>query len=264
MAKILNIRERVHQPYRDALLRTAGLAPGSVGSTTDLFISQGRDEGFTNLKTSAILPNDSSMIVLAARVLQWFRRPARRELNESGVVDYNGDISNFPNDPGNAPAPAVGNAPGDFEDVYRLHWQCGEGLFWTLGAGDKDSLRSMPSMYFPYGGGLQGSLGIALRVTGKSVHNEDGREPLIHFNNGEASHTAILRLARAITITPRQLIKAFVTGVAYNDSGNAPAFGSRAAGSRNMLDPIANLNAVDAIAKVVSLTIDGLLSRDVQ
>jgi hypothetical protein len=251
MAKILNIRERVHQPYRDALLRTAGMSPGTLGATTDLFISQGRDEGFTNLKTSAVLPNDSSMIILAARVLQWFRRPTER------TVNFNGDITAFPNAAGQ---PAVGTAVGNHHDVYRLHWQCGEGLFWTIGAGDKDSLKSMPSMYFPYGGGLHGYLGQAAGT----VPSNGLRQPLIHFNNGEASHTALLRLARAITITPRQLIKAFVTGVAYDDGGNNPLFGSRTAGGRNMLNPIANLNAVDAVAKVVSLTIDGLLSRDVQ
>lgn len=252
MAKILNIRERVHQPYRDALIRTAGLHPGGLGSSTDLFITQGRDEGWTNLKTSAVLPNDSSMIILAARVLQWFRYSVFRY----GVgPSNNGDISDFQNGAGE---PGVGNARGNYHDVYRLHWQCAEGLFWTLGAGDKDSLKSMPSMYFPYGGGLHGYLGWAITYDGSDFTQ------LVHFNNGEPTHTAILRLARAITITPRQLIKAFVTGVAYDDGGNASIFQSRTAQGRNMLDPIANLNAVDAIAKVVSLTIDGLLSRDVQ
>ena len=254
MAKILNIRERVHQPYRDALCRTAGMAPGRLTSSNDLFIQQGRDEGFSNLKTSAVLPNDSSMIILAARVMQWFRAPVVRTF-ASGLPTVNGDIGPstsvqvwaFPNGAGQ---PAVGNAIGDLEDVYRLHWQIAEGLFWTLGAGDKDSLKSMPSMYFPYGGGLSGDIGAA--------------SDLIHFQNGNPSHTAILRIARAITITPRQLIKASVTGVAYNDGGNGTLFGSSDTQGRNMLDPIANLNAVDAIAKVVSLTIDGLLSRDVQ
>jgi hypothetical protein len=259
MAKILNVRERVHQPYRDALIRTAGLSPVGLGATTDLFISQGRDEGFTNLKTSATLPNDSSMIILAARVLQWFRRPQLRVAGlVAGAPVLNGDIGTFANAAGQ---PAEGNAQGTHEDVYRLHWQCAEGLFWTLGAGDKDSLKSMPSMYFPYGGGLDGVLGAAgavIQQEGSTVF------PLIHFNNGEATHTALLRLARAITITPRQLIKASVTGVAYAEGGNAPLFGSRTAGGRNMLDPIANLNAVDGVAKVVGLTIDGLLSRDVQ
>jgi hypothetical protein len=254
MAKILNIRERVHQPYRDALLRTAGYSAGALQSTTDLFIAQGRSEGFTNLKTSAVLPNDSSMIILAARVMQWFRAPVLRVISGQGIPTRNGDIGPISavawTWPGGAGQVGIGNAQGTFEDVYRLHWQCAEGLFWTLGAGEKDSLKSMPSMYFPYGGGLEGDIGAA--------------SDLIHFQNGRPSHTSILRIARAITVTPRQLIKASVTAVAYDDGGNGTAFGASTAQGRNMFDPIANLNAVDAVHKVVSLTIDGLLSRDVQ
>ncbi|MFA4971452.1 MAG: hypothetical protein WC683_02480 [bacterium] len=254
MAKILNIRERVHQPFRDALCRTAGLFQGALNQTTDLFITQGRDEGFTNLKTSAVLPNDSSMIILAARVLQWFRAPVRRNFNPDGTVLTNGDYGPiglaawvWPNGAG---AVALGNAPANYEDVYRMHWQCAEGLFWTIGAGEKDSLRSMPTMYFPMGGGLHGDIG--------------GATDLIHFNNGSPSHTSILRIARAITITPRQLIKAQVTAVSYPAGGNQTIFGTSTAQGRDMLNPISNLNCVDAMGKVVALVIDGLLSRDVQ
>ena len=119
MAKILNIRERVHQPYRDALVRSAGFAPGRLASSNDLFIQQGRDEGFSNLKTSAVLPNDSSMIILAARVLQWFRAPVIRTFNlGTGLPVTNGDIGDtvaaggwtFPNGAGQ---PAIGNAVGN-------------------------------------------------------------------------------------------------------------------------------------------------------
>jgi len=254
MAKILNVRERVHQPFRDALIRTAGYSAGNLNSQTDLFIQQGRDEGFTNLKTSAVLPNDSSMIILAARVLQWFKAPIRRRLNADATVALNGDYGGVAADafawPNAAGQVAVGNAPGDYHDVYRLHWQCAEGLFWTLGAGEKDSLKSMPSMYFPYGGGLSGDNG--------------GSTDLIHWQNGAPSHTAILRIARAITITPRQLIKAQVLGVEYFAGGNNTIFGTATSQGRNMLNPVSNLNAIDGIAKVVALTIDGLLSRDVQ
>jgi hypothetical protein len=259
MAKILNIRERVHQPYRDALIRTAGLTPGTLGSNNDLFIAQGRDEGFTNLKTSAILPNDSSMIILAARVMQWFRKGNVR-VEAGGEVTKNGDF-----DEAGMLAQLLlhGNGLPTHHDVYRLHWQCAEGLFWTLGAGDKDSLKSMPSMYFPYGGGLDSIMASARRVT-VDKKKEVVIDPMIHLQNGEESHTSILRLARAITITPRQLIKANVAAVAYDDGGNGAIFGVRTPNGRNMLDPIHNLNAADGIAKVVSLTIDGLVSRDVQ
>ena len=39
MAKLTNIRERVQQPYRDSLIRTAGLASGKVQERQDLFVS---------------------------------------------------------------------------------------------------------------------------------------------------------------------------------------------------------------------------------
>ena len=265
MAKILNIRERVHQPFRDALCRTAGLFRGQLNQTTDLFIAQGRDEGFTNLKTSAVLPNDSSMIILAARVLQWFRASQGRYLDPNGLVSANGDAdaTNWPNGAGQV---AQGTAPGYYFDVYRLHWQVAEGLFWTLGAGDKNSLQSMPTMYFPMGGGLHGRLGRAGDITYRNSRGQDTTEHpyLVHYNNGTPTHTSILRIARAITITPRQLIKASVTAVAYPDGGNGTTFGTSTAIGRNMLNPIDNLNCVDAVQKVVALVLDGLLSRDVQ
>jgi hypothetical protein len=258
MAKILNVRERVHQPFRDSLLRTAGLSPGGLNATTELFTSPGRNEGFTNLKNGTTLPNDSSMIVLAARVLQWFRYSVPRV--ETVGVDQNGDIGPTPWD--NLPAVMNGDIYGTHHDVYRLHWQCAEGLFWTLGAGDKDSINSMPSMYFPYGGGLDGDLGNTGIIDYPS--ETDVNRPQIHFNNGAPDQTAILRLARAITITPRQLIRATVTGVSYFAGGNETTFGTSTATGRSMLDPISNLNAVDGVQKVIGLTIDGLLSRDVQ
>ena len=262
MAKILNIRERVHQPFRDALCRTAGIFQGSVNQSTDLFISQGRDEGFTNLKTAAVLPNDSSMIILAARVMLWFRQSEARFLNADGTLLANGDLSLWPNGTGGL---AQGNWVGDHRDVYRLHWQCAEGLFWTLGAGDKNSLQSMPSMYFPMGGGLWGRLGGAGSFTGRGqTQLQTVVDPLIHYNNGTPTHTSILRIARAITITPRQLIKATVNGVSYPDGGNGTTFGTATAQNRNMLNPIDNLNCVDGVQKVVALVLDGLLSRDVQ
>jgi hypothetical protein len=124
----------------------------------------------------------------------------------------------------------------------------------------------MPSLYFPYGGGLDGDLGNVGNQFVQFSEDPPGEyhTPLLHWNNGSATQTAILRLARAITVTPRQLIKAQVNSVAYPSGNNQTIFGTSTAGGRNMLDPIGNLNAVDAIAKVVSLTIDGLLSRDVQ
>ena len=47
------------------------------------------------------------------------------------------------------------------------------------------------------------------------------------------------------------------------DGGNGALFGSTQ-GTRNMLSLRDNLNAVDLMQKVISFTIDGLFSRDVQ
>jgi hypothetical protein len=120
MAKILNVRERVHQPFRDALVRSAGLSPGGLNSTTDLFIQQGRDEGFTNLKTAAVLPNDSSLIILAARVMLWFRAATYR-IVEAGLVTQNGDVYINPLDPWPT-VMGVNTGYGNYHDVYRLYW----------------------------------------------------------------------------------------------------------------------------------------------
>lgn len=255
MAKILNVRERVHQPWRDSLVRTSGFVVGTLSNQTDLFLNtQSKTEGETNLKSGSMLPNDNSMIVLASRVLLWFRNPMQRGVSALGVVTGNGDFGSttgaafaWPNTGAGA---ALGNAVGTVEDVYRLYWQTAEGLFWTVGSGDKDMLRSMPSMYFPYGGGLHGDMG--------------GASDLIHWNNGMPAHTAILRLARAVTIVPRQTMKVQCTAQTYPIGANAAAFGTTTAQGRDMLNPVHNLNAVDGIAKVVSFTLDGLLSRDVQ
>lgn len=255
MAKILNVRERVHQPWRDSLCRTSGFVAGTLGAQTDLFMNTGaKTEGETNLKTGNTLPNDNSMIILAARTLLWFHNPMQRGVSALGVVTTNGDYGSTTGAafawPSGAGGVAVGNAVGTIEDVYRLYWQTAEGLFWTLGSGDKDALRSMPSMYFPYGGGLHGDMG--------------GASDLIHWNNGMPSHTAILRMARAVTIVPRQLIKVSCSAQTYPIGANQAVFGTVTGQGRDMLNPIHNLNAVDGIGKVVSFTIDGLLSRDVQ
>lgn len=252
MAKLTNIRERVQQPYRDALLRTSGLAAGTLEQTTNLFTqgttggTTGRGVGETNLTSGNTLASDSSMIVLALRVFTWFRPSRLRVTNDASVVTRNGEISTFANASGE---PAAGNALGDAVDQYRLYMGCNADLFWTFGVGGKNSITSMPSAYFPYGGGLWGALG--------------STSDFVHMNNGTPEQTAILKLARAILLTPRQEIICNATGAALSAQGNAGTFGT-SQGSRDMLSIISNLNACDAIQKNVSFTFDGLLSRDVQ
>jgi len=257
MPKLTNVRERVHQPFRDTLCRLSGFTAGGVTDNTRLFTVAGKPQGATNLPNGSTLPSDQSMVVLAIRVFTWFRNSQQRNQatiafpdGASSMITDNGDWQ-FPTA---ALSPAFaqalnGSAIGNVADVYRLHWQAEEQLLWSYGAGDKFSITSMPTAYFPYGGGLHGDIG--------------GATDLIHWNNGMPSHEGILRLARAILIPPRQNIKCEADIAALDAGANAATFVTTQ-GTRDMLSLRDNLNAVDLVNKVISLTMDGLFSRDVQ
>lgn len=251
MAKIVTIRERVHQPFYDSLVRTAGLVPGQLNDNTDLFTNNGvRSAATTNLVQGSVLPSDQSMVVLALRVFTWFRNPIKRIINafDQSVVENGDYIQGTPWLPG---GPGFGtSAAGNVEDVYRLHWQAEEQLHWDFGTGQKDSIQNMPTWYFPTGGGISGDMGAAT--------------DLIHWqNSGWDGHQGILRLARAILLPPRQNIVCRAHIFALDALGQAQVFGT-SQGSRNMLSLKDNLNAVDAVQKCISFIMDGLFSRDVQ
>lgn len=255
MPKLTNVRERVHQPFRDSLIRTAGWSTGAVNDVTQLFTVAGKPQGETNLTNGSTLPSDQSMVVLALRAFTWFRNSLQRSRatialpDASTVLAANGDFV-FPNSGGATFAALLnGNAVGTVNDVYRLHWQAEEQLLWSFGAGDKFSITSMPTAYFPYGGGLHGDLGTTT--------------DLIHWNNGMPSHDGILRLARAILIPPRQNIKC-EANIARLDTGPAGQIVGSTQGNRDMYSLRDNLNAPDGVQKVVTYTFDGLFSRDVQ
>ena len=257
MAKLTNLRERVHQPFRDSLIRTAGMSGGNIQDRTTLFIQTGKSAAESNLVNGSTLPSDQSMVILALRVFAWYRNPIQRgpQVTVSGGTNYPQKNGDFDFSGGGSTWSATqstianGQAPGSIQDVHRLYWQTEESLLWSFGTGDKFSISSMPTSYFPYGGGLSGDLG--------------GATDLILWNNGTPDHAGILRLARAILLPPRQNIKCEAQIVRLPDGNNGPTFNSTQ-GARNMLSLTDNLNAVDLIAKNVSLTFDGLFSRDVQ
>lgn len=246
-----NVRERVHQPFRDTLIRTSGYFVGNVQDRTDLFTQAGKSDGETNLKQGSVLPSDQSMVVLALRVFLWFRSSVMRSAETlTTSVGVNGDYFITAGNEAAAVALLNGSVPGDYHDVHRLYWQSSEQLLWSFGAGEKFSLTSMPSSYFPWGGGLHGDIG--------------GTTDLIHWDNGMPDHAGILRLARAILIPPRQNIRCAAVIVRLPDGGNgAVPFGVNQ-GARNMLNLTDNLNAVDLVNKVIAFCFDGLFSRDVQ
>jgi len=259
MAKLTNVRERVHQPFYDTLIRTSGLGGNinPVNATQKLFSNQQRIDdpnALTNLQNGSTLPSDQSHVTLALRVFTWFRNPQIRATGPAnGNIKQNGDFSQdgaaaFFANPG---GPGAGQYPGSIEDVYRLYWQAEEQLHWSYGTGEKNSISNMATKYFPDGGGLWGDLG--------------GSSDLIHFNNGTPDHTAILRLARAILLPPRQNVLCTAQILPLPDGGNGVLAGmTNGPQGRNYLSLQSNLNAVDGINKVIQFTFDGLFARDVQ
>lgn len=260
MPKLTNVRERVHQPWRDALIRSSGYtAPiPLVEDRVSLFQIAGRSTGYSNLPSGSTLPSDQSMVVLILRVFAWFRNAILRgpwiEIGEEGrqpvsILSRNGDYS-FSNAEASVIAAALGNnAVGTVEDVHRLYWQTEASCYWSFGAGEKFSLKSMPTWYFAAGGGLHGQL--------------PNSSDLILWNNGMPSHEGVLRLGRAVLVPPRQNFKVEADLVAWDAGTGASVFGSTQ-GARNMLSLRDNLNAVDLIQKEISFIADGIYSRDVQ
>jgi len=250
MAKVVSIRERVHQPFWDTLIRTAGFTASNVGDQTPLFTPNGvRNESTTNLVNGSTLPSDQSHVVLALRVFSWYRNSILRQAGGgTGEVSENGDYGTLA--PWLVGGAAVGQAPGRIEDVYRLHFQTEEQLHWSFGTGQKNSIENMPTWYFPAGGGLSGDMGAAT--------------DLIHWqNSGYDGHSGILRLARAILLPPRQNIVCKASIYALPSDAATTAAGT-SQGSRNMLSLRDNLNAIDGVNKIITFTFDGLWSRDVQ
>lgn len=257
MPKLTNVRERVHQPFRDTLIRTSGMFTSQLTDVTRLFTVAGKPEGETNLPNGSTLPSDQSMVVLACRVFTHFRNSIQRAQAAQNIVlpdgtsilSRNGDFI-YPAAGGTAFGQVLnGQAVGDAADCFRLWWQAQDQLLWSFGAGDKYSITSMPTAYFPYGGGL---------AQGQMTQTD-----LIYWNNGMPTHEGILRLARAVLIPPRQNIKCDAQISPLDAGANAATLGTTQ-GARNLLSLRDNLNAPDLINKVVSFTFDGLFSRDVQ
>jgi len=262
MAKLTNVRERVHQPFYDTLVRTAGLSNPAVQDSTNLFSNQSRVgdlSALTNLPNGSTLPSDQSYVVLALRCPLWFRAPTVRGTLTGGIgiLSANGDFEKAGATGNNiqtffgASGAGYGNAPGDWHDVFRLYMQSVEQLHWSFGTGQKESISNLPSSYFPSANGLWGALG--------------GVSDTILLNNGNPTNAALLRLGRAILLPPRQnvlctaRIIALPGATASINPGNVESVNGR-----NYLSLKDNLNAVDGVQKYIGWYMDGLWARDVQ
>ena len=99
MAKMTNVRERIHQPFWDTLIRTSGFDQNvQVTDREQLFTNRARGSDITavtNLQNGSTLPSDQSHVTLALRVFIWFRNPfiSNPADQGGGVVTANGDIT---------------------------------------------------------------------------------------------------------------------------------------------------------------------------
>ena len=224
MAKLRNIRERVHQPFFDSLVRGVGIT--TIANQFQLFgaANVGQPD-LTNLQIPGVLASDQTYIVKAVRCLMYFQSLNDAEFNVAfGAL------------------PAITNATGTnsrAEDLYSL---CAYGAYFTLNVGNKPMLNG-PLWYTPAGGG----------VTGFTTQNS--RHAL---TNGTASHEAILKLAKDVHVPQRQNFNIQINFFPFpvrglGQGGTIPA----------AVSPLDFLNQFDGL-KLVQMLIDGVQTRDVQ
>ncbi len=224
MARLRDVRERVHQPFYDSLTRGIGI--GTVGNLTQLFGNANVGQrGLTNLQVAGQLASDQTYILKAVRCVLWFQSLADPEFNAAfGAL------------------PALANATGTNSRAEDLYMLCAYGANFALNVGSKPMLTG-PLWYIPAGGGVTG-------FTTESTRHV--------ISNGMASHQSILKLAKDIPIAARQNFNVAIEFFPFVRLGAAQggAIGAD-------LDPLASLNQFDG-AKLVQIHIDGVLTRDVQ
>lgn len=225
MPRIRDIRDRIHQPRYDSLVRNTGIT--AVNNGTPLFNSADvANRGKTNMTTPGTLSSDATFVLKALRGVLYFQSLADSEFN----VAF-GSL------------PALANCTGSnsrAEDLYQL---MAYGTTFTLKIATKEYIQG-PLWYIPAGGGISG------------FTTENARHAL---TNGVASHEAILRLARDIPIAARQ---AFSVVIDFFPFTRGPTLAGQGGAIGADLDPLAYLNQFDGI-KLFQCMVDGLETRDV-
>lgn len=207
MARLKNVRERVHQPFFDHVLR--GVGTSQLENNRRLFSQNAGNPALTNLATSGALPSDATYIIKSVRCSMWFQ-----SLNDAEFNTAYGTLPVFTTTATNSRA----------EDLYQI---LANGAYFTLTVGQKDMLTA-PLWYAPAGGGINGF------TTQNSRHV---------LTNGVASQEAILKLAKDIHVPARQNFTVTVSFFPLAVLGTNLA-GAAMAGS---LDPLAYLNQYDGI-----------------
>jgi hypothetical protein len=183
MPKIAGVREEIHQPRYDTLVRTNAVS--TLEQSTTLFGNANVGQiALTNMKAAGVLPSDNSYSILAMRVYESFEEPT-------------------------------------------LYAEVDRQLFFNLNIAEKTQLQGH-AWYLPAGGGVYGFDGGGVAA----------------LTNGVPAHTSILKIARPITLPPRQNFQVDMT---FHKVGTE--------------DALTDLNA-ETSAKVIVVLVDGLELRD--
>lgn len=228
MARLRDIRERIHQPKYDTLVK--GLGVSAVGANSRLFgTANVGNLDFTNLEQPGQLSSDATFVLKAMRCAMYFQG-----LNDAA----------FTNPYGTAVAALTGVVATNVRahDIYQI---LAYSTIFTLVIGTKPMLTA-PLWYIPAGGGITG------------FSTENARQTL---TNGVASQEAILKLAKDIPITVRQAFSVQVQVFPYVRIGNGLGAGGAAISAD--IDTLLLFNQFDGI-KLVQVHIDGVETRDVQ
>lgn len=210
MARLKNVRERIHQPFFDHWVRGIGIT--TLENNRRLFTQNAGQPSLTNLQTASALPSDATYIIKSVRCSMYFQSLADPVFN----VAFGG-------------LPVYANATATnsrAEDCYQI---LANGAYFSLVVGEKNMLTA-PLWYAPAGGGISG------------FSTENSRHVL---QNGVASQEAILKLAKDIHVPARQ---AFT--IAVNTFPLAVLGAGQGGALTTPLDPLAFINAFDGIKDV--------------
>lgn len=116
MPRLHGVRERLHQPFWDSLLRTTGAPAAALGPSTRLFGNANVGQlALTNLQVAGQLASDQTYVILSLRCWMYF----------------------------------------DGTNSRTFYQQVTSQLYMTLNLGDKPMFQA-PIWYFPAGGGVFG------------------------------------------------------------------------------------------------------------
>jgi hypothetical protein len=224
MARLDGVRERLHQPFYDTLVRGIGIS--TVGNSSALFGSANiGDLAKTNLDQAGQLASDQTYIIKTLRCSMHFQGLDDTEFGAFGSLP---DLQ--------------AGAAGSNSRAADLYGLMAYGAFFNLTVGSKP-MFSAPLWYVPAGGGPSG------------FTTENSRNVI---TNGVASDEAVMHLGKEIHVPARQNFKVTVEFFPFVRLG-----AGQTATYAADLSPLDYLNQFDGI-KNIQFFVDGIQTRDVQ